>query len=586
MNLFMHAEPAGKGTVATVTVRAGGEDGEVLFIEKLDLAKSQARRKFADDFLDTLGDAAEEPSPECIEEELLRLAAGITAPPKPSALADAVELGDGRVVRPERFILPQVSGLAIPRRVLRGGQPAGEWLLLLRWQDGSRETIAMPEVLEVEGERVFIAPRPDAPPPAMLSAWSQSGRGKWLTGEAPMPADKLCRLLLESFAKYLDLPPESAAGTVAMLSAWTMLSYVYTVFDAVPYIAVSGPAGSGKSRVFELLNQLLLRPLSTSNISNPAVFRSLHSFGGVALLDEAERLRESRSPEVQELLSSLLAGYKRGGTVMRCEKTGDGFTMTHYGVFGPKALACINGLPPALASRCISIPMFRSPPGSPKPKLRVEADRERWQALRDGLHGIAMEHGEEWLGLPSRQDVVPEMSGRNFELWQPLLAIAAWFEEQGAGKMLAIMQEHALRSIEQNREASTPPDDEMLLQALARFVHNGSHPTAGDILAAVQEEDSSTFRNWSARGVSTHLGRYGISNRKSHGRLIFSPDENDLLRVQTNYGIPLGFNPAPPASTLPTPSPDNVPQRAPHTPGSHRGGAHGVHGAHPSEVKR
>jgi hypothetical protein len=444
----------------------------------------------------------------------------------------------------------------------------------------------MPEVLEVDGERVFITPRPDAPPPAMLSAWSQSERGKWLAGEAPMPADKLCRLLLESFAKYLDLPPESAAGTVAMLSTWTMLSYVFPVFDAVPYLAMSGPAGSGKSRVFELLNQLLLRPFSTSNISNPALFRSLHSFGGVALLDEAERLRETRSPDVLDLLSSLLAGYKRGGTATRCEKTGDGFLMQHYAVYGPKALACINGLPPALASRCISIPMFRSPPGSPKPKLRVEADRERWQALRDGLHGIAMEHGEEWLGLPSRQDVVPEMSGRNFELWQPLLAIAAWFEEQGAGKMLAIMQEHALRSIEQNREASTPPDDELLLQALARFIQGGTNPTAADILAAVQEEDASTFRNWSPRAVSTHLGRYGIRSRKSHGRHLFSPDESDLLRVQTNYSIPLGCNPAPPASTPPNPSPDNVPQRAPHTPGSHRGGAHGVHGAHPSEVKR
>ena len=259
---------------------------------------------------------------------------------------------------------------------------------------------------------------------------------------------------------------------------------------------------------------------------------------------------------------------------------------TSLAVYGPKALACINGLPPALSSRCIPVPMFRSPPGSLKPRLRVEADRERWQALRDGLHGIAMEHGEEWLGLPGRQDVVPEMSGRNFELWQPLLAIAAWFEEQGAGKMLAIMQEHALRSIEQNREASTPPDDELLLQALARFIQGGTNPTAADILATVQEEDASTFRNWSPRAVSTHLGRYGIRSRKSHGRHLFSPDESDLLRVQTNYSIPLGFNPAPPTSTPPNAPPDNVPQRAPHTPGSHRGGAHGVHGAHPSEVKR
>jgi len=447
----------------------------------------------------------------------------------------------------------------------------------------------MPEVLDVEGERVFIAPHPDAPPPSMLSGWSATGRAAWLAGEKSMPADEACRLLLESLAKYLDLPSESAAGTTAALATWAMLSYVFPVFDAVPYLAVGGPAGSGKSRVFELLAQVLLRPLPTSNISNPALFRSLHSFGGVALLDEAERLRESRSPEVAELLSSLLAGYKRGGSVTRCEKSGDGFTMQHYSVYGPKALAGINGLPPALSSRCIPVPMFRSPPGSPKPMLRVEADAKRWQTIRDALHSLAMENGEEWLALPSRQDVVPAMSGRNFELWQPLLALAAWLEDRGAENLLGILQEHALRCIEDAREAATPPDDELLLLALARALASGVHPTAGELLAEVQQEDAAMFRNWSPRGVSTHLGRYGIKSRKTHGRHLFTPTESDLLRVQTNYGIDLGQKLLPPSSTVPSPSPEDVPhvpRRTPNAPPDRSAGARGVHGAHRTEVKR
>jgi len=398
----------------------------------------------------------------------------------------------------------------------------------------------LPEVLTVAGERVFISPRPPEPPPGMLPGWSASSRSEWLAGSPSMLPEEACRLLLESFGKYLDLPSETAAGTVAMLTTWAILSYVFPVFDAVPYIAVGGPAGSGKSRVFELLGQVVLRPLLTSNLSNPALFRSLHSFGGVALLDEAERLRESRSPEVQELLSSLYAGYKRGGCATRCEAAGDGgFVMRHFSVFGPKALASINEVPTTLATRCLAVQMFRSPPGSRKPRLRVEADAERWQGLRHALHTLAMEHGSEWLALPGRQDVVPEMSGRNFELWQPLLSIAAWLEDQGARGLLDLLRKHALLLIESSREAATPPDDEAILRALARAVGSGIAPTAGELLATVQEGEPSLFHKWSARAVAAHLGRYGLRSRKCSGRHIFDPAPTDLRRVQEAYGIDL-----------------------------------------------
>jgi hypothetical protein len=551
--LHLHADGTGRGTTATVTARRGGPDGEVVACEKFDLAKGKERQKFIEDPRDRLGeDAFHLLDAESVEREMAAMAADLAAPPKAAAPAETVELGDGRVVRPERFILRDVSGLAVPRRIVRGGEPVSEWMLYLRWQDGRREAMPLPEVLTVGGEPVFIAPRPPEPPPSMLPGWSAASREAWLAGSSPMPPDELCRLLIEGFAKYLDLPRESAAGTAVMLTCWSLLSYVFPVFDAVPYLAVGGPAGSGKSRVFELLGQVVLRPLTTSNLSNPALFRSLHGFGGVALLDEAERLRDNRSPEVADLLSSLLSGYKRGGCATRCEAAGDGqFLMRHFSVFGPKALAAINELPPTLATRCLAVPMFRSPPGSLKPRLRVEADAERWQMLRDAMHILAIENGSEWLELPARQNVVPEMSGRNFELWQPLLSIAAWLEDRGAKGLLDLLRNHSVMLIESSREAATPPDDEALLRALARAVGSGIAPTAGELLATVCDADPSLFRHWSPRTVSAHLKRYGLGSRKCNGRHIFEPSPADLLRVQQAYGIDLDLPP--------DPTPDNVP---------------------------
>lgn len=550
--LHLHAEPAGRGTTATVTVRRGGPDGDVVACERLDLARGKGRQQFIQALRDLLGDDAHHLlDAEAVERDLATAAATLAAPPKAAPPAEVVELGDGRVVRPERFILPQVSGLTVPRRIVRGGEPVSEWMLYLRWQDGSREAMPLPEVLSVDGERVFIAPRPAEPPPSMMPGWSAASRAEWLAGSTPMPPDEVCRLLIEGFAKYLDLPSETAAGTVAMLACWSMLTYFFGAFDAVPYLAVGGPAGSGKTRVFDLLGQVVLRPFPTSNVSNPALFRSLDAFGGVALLDEAERLRESRSPEVAELLTSLYAGYRRNGSATRCEAAGDGFVLKYFNVFGPKAVACINELPPTLATRCLAVQMFRSPPGSPKPKLRVEQDAERWQMLRDALHILAMEHGSEWLALPARQDVVPEMSGRDHELWQPLLSIASWLEGHGARGLLDLLRRHALLLIESSREAATPPDDEALLRALARAVGSGIAPTAAELLATVQAAEPSVFKTWRERGVSSHLKRYGIRSRRTNGRNIFDPSPADLLRVQANYGIDLDLPPPDP-----TPAPD------------------------------
>src|SRR5262249_54968370 len=155
---------------------------------------------------------------------------------------------------------------------------------------------------------------------------------------------------------HIDLPDDTAAGTTATLALWSILTYCYQAWSAVPYLYVGGPAESGKSTLFGILNHLVNRPLGSSNLTAPALFRRRHERGGTLLFDEAERLKQA-TPDVQDLLSMLLAGYKRGGQATRLEAVGDNFRTVAFDVYGPKALACIAGLPPTLASRCITVMM-------------------------------------------------------------------------------------------------------------------------------------------------------------------------------------------------------------------------------------
>ncbi|MBM3983581.1 MAG: DUF3631 domain-containing protein, partial [Planctomycetes bacterium] len=206
--------------------------------------------------------------------------------------------------------------------------------------------------------------------------------------------------------------------------------------------------------------------------------------------------------------------------------------------------ASIAGPPPTLASRCIPITMFRSEAGSEKPKRRLDADPCAWQTVRDDLHALALEHGPDWVGLASRSDVVPSgISGRNYELWQPLLALAAWFDEQGSDGLLKMMQDHARASVASAKDAAVPEADETLLELLAARVLAHDPPTSGELLESAKLRDEATFKNWHAKTVATRLKTYGIAvpTKVNGERRYRDVTPAQLKRIQDRYGIELGM---------------------------------------------
>jgi hypothetical protein len=528
---------SGRNGVVTLTAALGGD---VLAVESVNLTKPKARAGYADSICRVRPGINRAD----VDTELLRLAADVAT--KPDALPDPAAMSEvdaAAIVRPERIITPDVSGVAVPTMTTVGDEVRGRWILYLRWSDGRRERRPMAPALELpDGRRLFIHPESAEPTRTMKPGWSASARKRWIGGEtAPSPAD-VFKGLCERIAYFLDLPREHAKGVTSTLATWIMLSYVYMAWDAVPYLYIGGPLGSGKSRVFEILARLVFRPLSSSNMTGAALFRTLHSQGGCLLLDEAERLKNTADPATAEILSMLLAGYKRGGTATRLEPLGDsGFKTLSFDVFGPKALACIAGLPPALASRAIPVMMFRAAPGSEKPRRRIDADPAGWQRLCDDLHALALEHGPTWLELPARTDVCPAMSGRDYELWQPLLALAAWIESHGARGLLRILQEHALAIIDRGRDEAVPDADETLLRVLADAVRVGDRPTPHDVLAKAVEAEPVVFKNWHPRTVTARLKSYGIPTpRKVGSRREFRDVTPEVLqRIQQSYGIDL-----------------------------------------------
>jgi hypothetical protein len=174
----------------------------------------------------------------------------------------------------------------------------------------------------------------------------------------------------------------------------------------------------------------------------------------------------------------------------------------------------------------------------------VDADPARWQRLRDGLHALALDAGPAWLDLARRSDVCPDgIAGRNYELWQPILALAAWFESFGAQGLHALVQRHALETVAAAKDEAVPEADEVLLEVAADAVRSGRWLTSREILDKAKEKAPCVFRTWEhARTVSARLKAYGLRPaEKSNGRAEYRLTAGDILRVQRHYGLDLGM---------------------------------------------
>jgi hypothetical protein len=438
------------------------------------------------------------------------------------------------------FFRNDVAGLAEATTVLENDGPAGRWLLCLQWADGRREMVRLPQWLDLPtGPRLWLSPTPHPPRVGTIPGWSAAGRHRWLAGETPDTA-ALFNEIVETINRFVVFPDEGMPGASATVALWIMLTYCYPVWPAVPYLHVTGPLASGKSRLLDVLSRLVWRPTLASSMTAGVLFRTLHERGGTLLLDEAEHLSE-KTAQMSEMRTVLLAGYRAGSPVSRLQKSNGGYRSVVFDVFGPKALVSIGELPPTLASRCIRIGMFRTAGDRPQVRALLNSESDRWQTLRDNLHAFALTRASEILLAANRPDnLVTGMSGRDGELWRPVLTPAALCQQAGVADLVGPVRAFADQIINENADDTSPDPDKTLVALLAEAVNAGQTDlTPKDLLDRVQKDDGVTFARWTPHRVAHTLKRYGLTTYKtSRGRRSYCQISRDQLRrVATAYGL-------------------------------------------------
>ena len=231
----------------------------------------------------------------------------------------------------------------------------------------------------------------------------------------PEPVDGLSLFtdLCEMFARYLALPTW-AAETLAL---WVLHTWTHEAAWASPILAVTSPQKRcGKSTLLGLLNHMVCKPLSASNITPAALFRSIEKWGPTLLIDEADTFLRTN----EELRGILNSGHTRS-TAFVIRTVGDNHEPTQFNTWAPKAIAAIGDLPSTLADRSIEVRMRRRLPGEQVERLRSD----RIDGLSDLKHRCARWAEDNLERLKAIEPKVPtSLNDRAADNWRTLLATA------------------------------------------------------------------------------------------------------------------------------------------------------------------
>jgi hypothetical protein len=192
----------------------------------------------------------------------------------------------------------------------------------------------------------------------------------------------------------------------------------------------------------------------------PSMFRLIHQTSCTVGIDEAERYHNPKDPGMQQIRQLLNSGYKQGMPAIRL--IGEDMKPQVFDVYSPKILAAIAGLEDILASRCIAIPMHRT--DKKMPSFPPDFDGA---PLRHQLYVLALTSFQQMYRNYFERPELHKLHNRSGELWSPLVALVAYFEELGGISGLLDAISDAASWDEQLSEGKALSDrEEAVLQAL------------------------------------------------------------------------------------------------------------------------
>lgn len=227
--------------------------------------------------------------------------------------------------------------------------------------------------------------------------------------------------LADFIGSFVAFPTPEARDAVAL---WVAHCHAIEAAATTPRLSIRSPEKqSGKTRLLEVLDLVVPRPILAVNLSVAALFRSIGDPPPSILWDEVDALfRGGNDPGREDLRALLNSGYRRGAEVLRVVTEGKKFEVRSFPTFAPVALAGIGSPPDTISDRSIILELRRRLPDEKvRPFRRVQVEQEA-APIRERVTTWAADRVAE---LERARPLMPDgLSDRAADLWEPLLAVA------------------------------------------------------------------------------------------------------------------------------------------------------------------
>lgn len=327
------------------------------------------------------------------------------------------------------------------------------------------------------------------------------------------------RGFLERFISY----PFDCAASVHTL--WIVHASLVTAFENTPRLAVLSPEpGSGKSRVMEITEALVPRPVLSVNASVAYIFRKISDEAGLPtlLMDEIDAVFSKGKADGSEDLRGLLnSGYRKGASAGRAAVRGKEIITEEWPSFCAVAMAGLGNLPDTLMTRSIVIPMKRRRQGQKVEPYRRRVNEAEASALRERIAEFATavfdDVSDAWPELPDG------IEDRDADIWEPILAIA----DAAGGHWPVTAREAAVFMVA--RAKDKPATLGIKLLADIRFVMGSDERiSTNDLLTRLHGLETSPWAHLKgepidSRFLANSLGKYDIPTNntiKIQGRAV------------------------------------------------------------------
>lgn len=328
--------------------------------------------------------------------------------------------------------------------------------------------------------------------------------------------------------RYCDV----SDGFEEIAAHYVVFTWIYDLFNEVPYLRVRGDFGSGKSRFLLTVGSVCYKPIFASGASTVSpLFRILDAFRGTLVMDESDfRLSDERA----EVIKILNNGNAHGFPVLRSEATPTKeYNPRAFHVFGPKIIASRGHfVDRALESRCITEEMGRRAPRAEIPLNLPPEFKEEGLLLRNKLLLFRFRNRGKprKLAQPRDQRVEPRIS----QIFAPLIATMS---SASAKERLHALARRYSNQLAAERSMSL---EAQLLEIIHDLLKTERVVAVKDVADKFAEMYGAEYRRpITPRWIGGLLRkRLSLGPVKSHGTFIIpASDQQSLSQLFARYSI-------------------------------------------------